>query len=166
MGGGEQVKWYIILGLFCRPGPGHYFGRKTGSRVVICWYYLNVGISKRGLVMATLGLNGVKLGVAQDQQFLGTWKHTENTVIFSWNTHLSVLTQIIGFTLKFFWTASPSTCFNYWSRKNNTIHTLQKSLGQNTRVTPHCRLHMSAQECRYNFKPTLLPEITHFKLIL
>ena len=42
----------------------------------------------------------------------------------------------------------------------------KKSLGQNTRVTPHCRLHMSAQECRYNFKPTLLPEITHLKLIL
>ena len=55
-----------ILGLFCWDyfvGPGHYFGRKTGSRVVICWYYLNVGIRKRGLVMATLGSNGVKFGV-------------------------------------------------------------------------------------------------------
>ena len=52
-----------ILGLFCWDyfvGPGHYFGRKTEDRkwvVVICWYYLNVGIRKRGLVMATLGSN-------------------------------------------------------------------------------------------------------------
>ena len=55
-----------ILGLFCWDyfvGPGHYFGRKTGSRVVICFIYLNVGLLKRGLVMATLGLNGVKFGV-------------------------------------------------------------------------------------------------------
>ena len=58
-----------ILGLFCWDyfvGPGHYFGRKTEDRkwvVVICWYYLNVGIRKRGLVMATLGSNGVKFGV-------------------------------------------------------------------------------------------------------
>ena len=30
---------------------------------MICFIYLNVGLLKRGLVMATLGLNGVKFGV-------------------------------------------------------------------------------------------------------
>ena len=45
---------------FEKRGPSPLFFYQTGSRVVICFIYLNVGLAKRGLVMATLGLLRVK----------------------------------------------------------------------------------------------------------
>ena len=41
---------------------------ETGSRVVICFIYLNVGLAKRGLVMATLGLIRVKCASCDIEQ--------------------------------------------------------------------------------------------------
>ena len=161
---GEQVQWDPSLGLYCFESS--LVGRGSWMNLYLFKWWQRKESSRYGDFGVGSNLLGSNLGWPKTSNSLVPENIQKTLLFFSWNRHLSVLTRIIGFTLKYFWTASPSTCFNYWSRKNNTIHTLQKSLGQNTRVTPHCRRRMSAQECRYNLKPTLLPEITHFKLIL